>query len=184
MLGRRITDSEGVEGLAGSIIGLVLRDVEMVLSSTKITAPAHARHLATGQRVDGDENQQGRTHGPACARPALDILDPAGGPDQPDGAISTDGRVVGAYVHGLFCVGGFRAAWLAGFGQASGLSYGANQNTGATTPSEKFSAVAPTAAWAKPAWSRLSGSRPTIIDMACRAAFTPPAANASRTWET
>jgi adenosylcobyric acid synthase len=126
MLGRTISDPDGVEGPAGSVAGLGLLEVETVLTGDKITAPARARHRATGEAIDGYEIHLGRTHGPDCARPALDILDPAGGPDRPDGAASADGRIVGTYVHGLFGADGFRAAWLAGFGRASGLSYGAS----------------------------------------------------------
>jgi adenosylcobyric acid synthase len=126
MLGRMISDPDGVEGPAASVTGLGLLDVDTVLTGDKITAPVRARHRATSQHVDGYEIHLGRTQGPDCARPVLDFLDPSGGPDRPDGAASADGRIVGTYVHGLFGADGFRAAWLAGFGRTSGLSYGAS----------------------------------------------------------
>ncbi len=120
MLGRVIHDPEGVEGPAGRMEGLGLLDVETVLTADKITAPVSARDLQTGQNVTGYEIHLGRTTGPDCTRPVLDI----GG--RLDGAKSADGRISGTYVHGLFGSDDFRAAWLAGFGRQSSLQYGRN----------------------------------------------------------
>jgi adenosylcobyric acid synthase len=55
----------------------------------------------------------GRTTGPGAARPMLAF---DGGAT--DGAVSADGRVAGAYVHGLFERGEVRAALLAPLGVA------------------------------------------------------------------
>ena len=118
MLGRSISDPDGVEGQPGSVPGLGLLDVETVLTGDKITAPVIARDLATGCEVGGYEIHLGRTSGPDCARPVLNIDGRA------DGAISANGQIAGTYVHGLFCSDDFRAAWLAGFGHHSTLSYG------------------------------------------------------------
>jgi adenosylcobyric acid synthase len=117
MLGRLIRDPEGVEGPAGAVEGLGLLDIETVLMPEKITAPVTARDLATGEVVSGYEIHLGRSVGPDCAQPVLDIA------GRFDGAKSADGRVAGTYVHGLFGSDAFRAAWLAGFGQASRLHY-------------------------------------------------------------
>jgi adenosylcobyric acid synthase len=61
----------------------------------------------------------GRSAGSALARPMLDL----GG--RPDGATSTDGRIMGCYVHGLFAADGFRHAFLARVRAraASGVAY-------------------------------------------------------------
>jgi adenosylcobyric acid synthase len=126
MLGRTISDPDGVEGQPGTVPGLGLLDVETVLTGDKITAPVRARHRATGEHVDGYEIHLGRTHGPDCARPVVDILDPGARAARPDGAVSADGRIAGTYVHGLFGADAFRAAWLDGFGRASGLAYAAS----------------------------------------------------------
>jgi len=48
----------------------------------------------------------GVTRGADCARPMLDL-----GTHQ-DGARSTDGRIQGTYLHGLFASDGFRHAYL------------------------------------------------------------------------
>jgi adenosylcobyric acid synthase len=61
----------------------------------------------------GYEMHVGVTDGPATARPFAHI------DDQPHGAISTDGRVAGCYVHGLFANGGAREALLRALGGRS-----------------------------------------------------------------
>ncbi|MGF1445869.1 MAG: cobyric acid synthase [Pikeienuella sp.] len=117
MLGRRIADPEGIEGPPGTTDGLGHLDVETVMTQQKRLDPISARHLATGHLVSGYEMHIGRTEGPDRARPVLEI----GG--RPEGAVSENGRVAGTYCHGLFAADGFRAAWLSGFGAASGLAY-------------------------------------------------------------
>jgi adenosylcobyric acid synthase len=117
MLGRTISDPDGVEGPACCVQGLGLLDVETILTGDKITVPVTARDIVTGERVSGYEIHLGRTSGPDCARPLLDMA------DRMDGAASPDGRATGTYVHGLFEADGYRRAWLAGFGRTSGLNY-------------------------------------------------------------
>jgi adenosylcobyric acid synthase len=113
MLGRRISDPEGAEGRDGAVDGLGLLDVETVMGGDKITVPVAGRHCASGEAVTGYEIHLGRTSGPDCARPFLDL------DGRPDGAQSADGRVTGTYVHGLFASDGFRRAFLAGLGAAA-----------------------------------------------------------------
>jgi adenosylcobyric acid synthase len=74
--------------------------------------------IATGARFEGYEMHIGRTAGPDCARPMLRYAD-----GREDGAISGDGRIMGAYVHGLFSDDGQRAAWLGSLGAPSSLAY-------------------------------------------------------------
>ena len=65
------------------------------------------------------EMHVGTTDGPDCARPLLRLDDGA-----TDGATSPDGRVGGAYVHGLFAHDRQRAAWLGRLGgSGSDLRY-------------------------------------------------------------
>ncbi|MDF2902112.1 MAG: cobyric acid synthase, partial [Phenylobacterium sp.] len=65
-------------------------------------------------RFEGYEIHVGRSDGPALQRPLLIGDDGAG-----EGAVSPDGRVAGAYVHGLFGLASARAAFLAELGAIS-----------------------------------------------------------------
>jgi adenosylcobyric acid synthase len=123
MLGRRISDPDGVEG-GGTADGLGLLDVETVMGGDKVTVPVTGRHVATGEPVAGYEIHLGRTEGPDCVRPVLDL------DGRLDGARSPDGRVAGTYVHGLFAADRFRRAFLEDLGAAgSNLDYEAGVET-------------------------------------------------------
>jgi adenosylcobyric acid synthase len=120
MLGRTVSDPQGVEGKAGeSIRGLGLLDVETMLEGEKQLRSVGGRHVASGEDLSGYEIHMGRTTGPDCARPFADI----GG--RPDGAMSPHGKVSGTYLHGLFASDRFRRAYLGRFGAGSDLEYGA-----------------------------------------------------------
>ncbi len=88
MLGRTHCRSGRCRGPIGaSVDGLGLLDVETVIGGDKITVPVAGRHRASGEPVTGYEIHLGRTSGPDCARPFLDL------DGRPDGAQSPDGRV-------------------------------------------------------------------------------------------
>lgn len=106
MLGRSVRDPGGIEGPAGAADGLGLLDVETTLAGDKTLTQVAGRDTASGAAVRGYEIHMGRTDGPGCARPLLDL----GG--RPDGAVSADGRVMGCYLHGLFGEDAFRHAFL------------------------------------------------------------------------
>ncbi|MCX5514884.1 cobyric acid synthase CobQ [Kaistia algarum] len=121
MLGQTIADPDGVEGLAGSVAGLGLLDVETILTGDKRTAPFAGTEAGCGLAVAGYEIHLGRTEGPDRERPWLTTE--AGG----EGAMSADGRVRGSYVHGLFGSDPFRRDFLARFGvEPSDVSYESN----------------------------------------------------------
>ncbi len=120
MLGRVVRDPEGIEGPAGETEGLGLLDVETDMVPDKRLTETRAVHAASGEGFLGYEIHIGRTAGPDCARPFATV----GG--RPEGAISADGLIEGSYLHGMFREDGFRAAYLAGLGAASGGgAYGA-----------------------------------------------------------
>lgn len=108
MLGRRISDPDGIEGAPGAIDGLGLLDVETVLTADKLLSEVTGATVGGGIPFKGYEMHVGRTTGADCARAPLRFAD-----GRIDGAASRDGRVVGCHVHGLFADDRQRAHWLA-----------------------------------------------------------------------
>ncbi|MFN3644235.1 MAG: cobyric acid synthase [Gemmobacter sp.] len=120
MLGRSIADPAGIEGPPGTVAGLGLLEVETLMTPDKRVSETAARHIASGEAVQGYEIHIGRTAGPDCARPLFSVA------GQPEGAMRADGRVMGSYLHGVFAADGFRRAFLAGLGACPGaLAYDA-----------------------------------------------------------
>jgi adenosylcobyric acid synthase len=112
MLGRRVADPDGVEGPPAEAVGLGLLDIDTVLTGEKLLRPV-AGDLQ-GAAFTGYEMHVGRTTGAGLARPLLRFAD--GGQD---GAVSADGRIGGAYVHGLFATAAARGAVLSDLGATS-----------------------------------------------------------------
>ncbi|HIC80287.1 MAG TPA: cobyric acid synthase, partial [Kiloniellaceae bacterium] len=120
MLGRRISDPEGIEGPAGDAAeGLGLLAVETRLTDEKTLQEVEGRHLESGAGVRGYEIHVGVTDGPDCARAYLELA------GRPEGAVSADGKVAGCYLHGLFASDAFRQGLLAVLGTRghAGLAY-------------------------------------------------------------
>jgi adenosylcobyric acid synthase len=118
ILGKRVVDPHGMEGPAGMVEGLGLLDIETVLTGEKTLDEVEGACVANGAPFRGYEMHIGQTSGPDCARPLLRFAD-----GRLDGAASSDGRVAGAYVHGLFADDRQRAAWLTLLGTTTGISY-------------------------------------------------------------
>jgi adenosylcobyric acid synthase len=142
MLGRSISDPDGIEGLPRMVSGLGLLDVETVMTGNKTlrevagtllgvtphgAAPRAVDSRGAGVPFAGYEMHVGSTMGPGVSRPFLRFDDAhAGGAGsardaRSDGAVSPDGRVAGCYVHGLFGVTAARAALLSAMGATPGL---------------------------------------------------------------
>ncbi|MGD1885063.1 MAG: cobyric acid synthase [Paracoccaceae bacterium] len=117
MIGRLVSDPDGVEGVAGTTPGLGLLDVETVLTGDKRLIRVAGRHVESGLSFEGYEIHKGRTNGRDCARPFAQIGDAR------DGAVSADGRVSGTYLHGMFTNDAFRSAWLERFDAPAGGAY-------------------------------------------------------------
>ncbi len=113
MLGRKISDPQGLEGSAGSVPGLGLLDVETVLLPDKTLTRISGTHVPSGAALDGYEIHLGRTEGPDCRRPFA-MLD-----GRADGAISASGQVMGSYLHGCFGSDEFRVKFLNSLGFAA-----------------------------------------------------------------
>lgn len=120
MLGAWVRDPHGIEGAPGDTPGLGLLDIETVMSADKTLTRVVATHVASGCPISGYEIHIGRSDGAARARPFAMVS------GTPEGAVSTDGRIMGSYLHGMFADDSFRAAFLVARGAASSQqSYGA-----------------------------------------------------------
>lgn len=113
MLGKTINDPDGIEGPAGSVNGLGHLDVHTVLEPFKNLAMRSGHHLESGASLSGYEIHMGKTTGPDCMRPWLQL----GGAE--DSAMNRSGRVSGCYLHGVFASDAFRRAYLDTLGAAS-----------------------------------------------------------------
>jgi adenosylcobyric acid synthase len=119
MLGRVISDPDGIEGLPGSANGLGLIDVTTELAGDKSLVAVRGRTLADDVPVSGYEMHIGRTTGAGTQRPLIQFDD-----SRVDGAISANGLIAGTYLHGFFAGDAQRAAWLARLGvHGSPLAY-------------------------------------------------------------
>ncbi|MHC0052755.1 cobyric acid synthase [Actibacterium sp. D379-3] len=120
ILGEIIRDPSGIEGAAGETAGLGLLRIATEMTPDKRLTRVRATHAATGASLQGYEIHIGRSEGPDRARPFAHV------DGVPEGALSSDGRIMGSYLHGMFAEDEFRRAFLAGFGvTTSGQSYGA-----------------------------------------------------------
>ena len=122
MLGQRLCDPHGVEAPAGTeVAGLGLLPLTTTFSTEKSTRRVRGRVVGAagawaGARdlpVEGYEIHMGDSEGAVTPLLTLD--------GRPDGAISSDGRVAGSYLHGLFHNDALRGALLAGLGREGGV---------------------------------------------------------------
>jgi len=98
MMGREVSDPDGLEGEAGMTEGLGLLDM-----TTRMVAGKQLREVAGvlrcgrgNSRFTGYEMHNGISSGPALEQP-MAMLD-----GHAEGALSGDGQVMGTYVHGIF----------------------------------------------------------------------------------
>jgi adenosylcobyric acid synthase len=96
MLGESITDSQGIEGPAGTSKGLGLVDIQTDLESEKQLRKISGK-LFDGADVEGYEIHCGQTTGTALANPMIRFED-----GRSDGVVSADNQLMGTYLHGLF----------------------------------------------------------------------------------
>lgn len=118
MLGTILRDPQGVEGPAGEVLGLGHLAIETEMTPDKRLTRTNAIHQATGLAMKGYEIHIGRTDGMDRQRPFAIVN------GHPEGAVSSDGRVMGSYLHGIFSNDAFRAGFLRNIGgQPSVLQY-------------------------------------------------------------
>jgi adenosylcobyric acid synthase len=107
MLGNTIADPDGIEGPPESRNGLGLLQVDTVLGGEKTLVETEGRERLSNTPVRGYEIHMGDTAGSDSERPWFHVRG-----DQPEGACSTDGLVMGSYLHGMFAEDEFRRAFL------------------------------------------------------------------------
>jgi adenosylcobyric acid synthase len=117
MLGREISDPDGIEGVPRTVDGLGYLDFTTELRGEKTLR--HVRGSAIGAPFEGYEMHVGVSEGKALGRPFLHLDD-----GRAEGAVSGNGRISGCYVHGLFASDDFRRAWLASFDAALASPWG------------------------------------------------------------
>ena len=114
MLGQSIADPDGVEGPAETVAGLGHLPVTTRLTGEKRVTETRGVDVATGAPFEGYEIHAGRTVAVESVSPLLRFAD-----GTLDGAVSSDGRIAGCYVHRLFDHAEQRAAWLERLGATS-----------------------------------------------------------------
>jgi adenosylcobyric acid synthase len=142
MLGERVEDPEGIEGVVGAVSGLGLLPVVTTFAGAKRTARVRARVAArggilagaAGHELGGYEIHVGRTASGADA--AFAIIARGGGvTDEADGAVSADGAVAGTYLHGLFADDVLRGTVLRAVAERAGRApdprWGSTRRAGA-----------------------------------------------------
>lgn len=119
MLGTRIADPDGLEGVPGEAAGLGLLDVETVLAGAKTLTHVEGVSCVSEVAVRGYEMHVGRTTGAGLRSPMIRFRD-----GRADGAVSATGRIGGCYLHGLFSSDAYRAELLRALGaEGSPLNY-------------------------------------------------------------
>ena len=121
MLGNLVLDPHRVESDTGETAGLGLLDVVTTMLQEKQTHQVEAQLLPAGQElspgceaaITGYEIHMGDTLIGPDARPFATIAKRSGSAVAiVDGAVSSDGRIFGTYLHGIFDNHGFRTSLL------------------------------------------------------------------------
>jgi adenosylcobyric acid synthase len=124
MLGRRISDPDGIEGPAGSVEGLGLLEVDTVLGGDKVLVETTGETVQGSVPFKGYEMHIGRTTGSPTGGPRP-LLRLANG--KHDGAANDSGTIAGCYIHGLLTDDLQRRHWLRRIGiDGSALDYEAD----------------------------------------------------------
>ena len=107
MLGQSISDPSGTEGPPETRNGLGLLNVNTVMGGEKTLVETQGQEVLSRALVRGYEIHMGDTTGEDRNRPWFTVRG-----YEPEGACSSDGLVMGSYLHGMFVEDAFRQAFL------------------------------------------------------------------------
>ena len=124
MLGTAIRDPFMVDGFIREAEGMGLLPVTTVMEKEKQTVQVAAKSFASNLwagdvDVKGYEIHMGRTTRSEGTRPAFHVHNDGG--TREDGAVSSDPRAWGTYLHGVFDSDGFRKSFLDGIRRRKGI---------------------------------------------------------------
>lgn len=102
LLGRCIFDPDRVESSSATLEGLKLLDVETTFARPKVTRQVTGVHQTSGCLIEGYEVHMGRTVAGTGVVQLLEVQRRGEKERSSEGAVSSNGRVFGTYVHGLF----------------------------------------------------------------------------------
>ena len=106
MLGKTLSDPQGIEGPAREMPGLGLMDFDTTLTGDKKLLEEAGSENLFGGDISGYHMHVGDCIGPALDRPFAKLG------SGPDGVISYDGHHMGTYLHGIFANNDFRKQFL------------------------------------------------------------------------
>ena len=107
ILGNEITDGQGYDGIPSNAKGLGLLDVQTTMGKEKNLGKKEFISTINGKKISGYEIHLGVTSGSDCNKPFATLS------ERKDGAISSNGLVMGTYLHGLFFSDEFRNKFVA-----------------------------------------------------------------------
>ena len=130
MLGESLRDPLGLESAASEVGGLGLLPVTTTFAPAKTTVRVRARATAArgvfacarGLVLSGYEIHTGVSERRDGDHPFTVTWRHGAGTEEPDGAVSARGNVVGTYLHGLFANDGLRRALLVELAASKGLA--------------------------------------------------------------
>jgi adenosylcobyric acid synthase len=137
MLGESICDPERMESTEAQIAGLALLPISTRFLAVKSTHQVKARALPRqgllqntgGMQITGYEIHMGETAGDALSAPFQIIERSQQTSKGTDGCLSTDGNVLGTYIHGLFHNEDFRRAILSDLAARKGCIFAPTQTS-------------------------------------------------------
>lgn len=113
ILGKRILDKHGLESKRRQIQGMNILPVETSLKTDKTLAQVEAKELISGFKLSGYEIHHGLTRITGMCKPLFEVFECNGKKIKySEGAISSDRRILGTYIHGIFDAGPFRRCFL------------------------------------------------------------------------